>query len=110
MYPRLLIVPVDTSVLLTCEVCYNGPSAYSVWLHTESVDLETINLSWNEVNNSTLNYTLSIKSEYKNMHITCQMVSHDRNDNVNGSSDSTILNAISEGKCHAFECLLLQNN
>ena len=93
LYPRLLVVPVDASVSLTCEIHYNGTSAYSARLRIGS---EIINLSHYEVNNSILHHTLNVRSEYKNALIDCEMTIHD-SDSIPEVSNNITLNAIREG-------------
>lgn len=94
LYPELLIVPVNTSVLLTCEVCYSG--SYFVHWYRDSATVP-FHRSDIEENNSILNYTLFVTSEYKNTEIVCTIAPIGRNSGVN-QSNVLILNAISEGK------------
>lgn len=89
---RLLIVPVNTSICLTCEVCYN--EAYSVeWYRDNTI----INSTATEESHRILNYTLFVTSEYKNTQILCVISPHLRNSDTI-PSNTIILNAVAEGK------------
>ena len=89
-----MIVPVNTSVLLTCEVRFNG--SYSVQWYRDSIHLVN-DSTFSVVNNSNINLTLSVTDEYKpDTQIYCVM-----HDSATGSviteSDSITVNAVSEG-------------
>lgn len=95
--PELLIVPVNAPVLLTCEVYYNGCSNYSVRWYSDSVTRTVIHRTMPDlVNNSTLNYTLNVTSEYKGTHIHCEMTTSEFSPSTEKSNAITV-KAISEG-------------
>lgn len=104
MYPRLLIVPVNTSVSLTCEVQYNGSYSVQWYRNTES---QSFYENPSEANNSTLPLNITVESDHEIVYIQC--IIHP----INGKLENTIpsnyatLNAISEGNRLNFNVKVL---
>ena len=96
LYPRLLIVPVDTLVLLTCEIQYNGSYSVQWYRLTESGPIRIYH-DPSKANNSTLHFNITVGSEYKNTHILCVIHPTDGGPNDTRRSNYATLNAISEG-------------
>ena len=88
-----MIVPVNTSILLTCEVQYNGSYSVQWYRNTETKPFHN---NPSVVNSSTLNHTINVSSEYKNTRIQCFV--HDAShSNITERSNNITLNAISKG-------------
>lgn len=96
--PRLLIVPVNTPVLLTCEVRYSGTVPYSVHWYSNMPDASPLHQNLNEEGNSVLTFTLVPTSEYNDTRIHCSMVTNERHNPDTGRSEPATLKVFSKGK------------
>lgn len=85
-----MVVPVNTSVLLSCEVHYAG--SYFVQWKRDS-DEHPFDSNPPVVNSSIITHTLSVTDEYKNAMIHCIV----RAVNHTVESNSIKVNAVSEG-------------
>lgn len=92
--PRLLVVPVNTCVLLACEVRYAG--SYSVQWYRDS-DEHPFHSNPSVENSSTINHILSVTNEYNNTLIQCVVHTDLSENDVTAESNSITVIAIPEG-------------